>query len=153
MKRHSGRFALKSYQKINWTRNVSVQVHGGFYIRMALGLLFVPVRWLFAWLAAALIHEFGHVLAILWSGHRIEEVTFKGLGAQICTDYLGSDEWFCALAGPIAGVILVMLYHFMPLVAVCALFQTVVNLLPFPQLDGGRVLKGLYCFLRKGRIE
>ena len=152
MKRHSGLFALKLYQKINLIRNLKVQIFGSFYIRMALGLLILPLRWLIAWLLAALIHELGHVLAIVWSGHRIERVILKGMGAQLYTDFLGSDEWFCALAGPITGVILVMMRKYFPLIAICAFFQTSVNLLPLPQLDGGRMLKGLVCFFRKGRF-
>lgn len=114
---------------------------------MALGLLLIPLRWLFAWVLAAVIHEIGHLIAIIWSGHRIGKIVIKGLGAEIHTDSLGRDEWFCAMAGPAVSLLLVLLSHTFPLLSICAFLQMAVNLLPIPPLDGGRVLKGLLCFI------
>lgn len=151
MSRHSRAFALKLYQRINVICDVPFRICSGFYFNLVLALLFIPLRWLLAWLFAAMIHELGHIFVILWSGHRIGGVVLKGTGADICTDALGSDEWFCAMAGPIAGLLLVMLSRYFPMIGICAFFQTAVNLIPVPPLDGGRILKGLLCFLLNER--
>ena len=151
MSQRSGTFALKLYQQINAIRNMSFRICSGFYFNLVLALLFIPLRWLLAWLFAAMVHELGHIFVILWSGHRIGGVVLKGTGAEICTDALGSDEWFCAMAGPIAGLLLVMLSRYFPMIGICAFFQTAVNLIPVPPLDGGRILKGLLCFLLNER--
>ena len=140
-------FALKLSQWINSGQSAPLLFHSSFYFQLALCLLVLPLRWLFAWVLAAMIHEVGHIIAIVWSGHRVGNIVIKGLGAEIHTDSLGSDEWLCAMAGPVASSFLVLLSKVFPLLAICAFIQATVNLLPIPPLDGGRILKGLLCFI------
>lgn len=124
-------------------RSLNMQIHSGFYIFLALALLVIPLRCLTAWIFSAVFHEAGHIVAIICSGHRIEKIEVGWNGAKICTNVLGRDEWICALAGPTFGLMLVPLISYFPWLGICAVTQSVINLMPVLPLDGGRVLKSL----------
>ena len=49
-------------------------------------------------------------------------------------------EILSAAAGPFCGGLLLLLYPYSREIFICALFQTVYNLLPIYPLDGGRIL-------------
>ena len=119
----------------------SIRIEGSFFIYLAFGLLVIPLPWLVAWIIAGIIHELGHVVAVLLSDHRIERIAISCWGAKILTDPLGKSECLCALAGSLFGLLLLSGMHIFPKVSVCALLQSAYNLLPIYPLDGGRALK------------
>ncbi len=116
-------------------------------------LLVIPLPWIAASLAAALVHEAGHLIATLMLGGRIEDIQFHPGGAVI---YGGPMEsWkgiLCSMAGPMAGAALLLLYPMVPRIALCAFAQTVYNLLPVEPLDGGRALGQLQICLTGKKI-
>ena len=110
----------------------------------ALILLVIPLKWVLAWIAAALWHELFHCLALLLCGKPVHGLTIGINGAQISTDILSDSECLiCGLAGPVGGLLLLFLSGLFPRLAVCALLQSVFNLMPVYPLDGGLALRGL----------
>ena len=122
-----------------------VQIKSGFFIFLAFAFVFVPFEWLSSWILAAAIHELGHITSIRLRGHKIQGLDIYLSGALILTDDLGRDEWFCALAGPVFGLLLGLTIRIFPRLGICAIFQTCVNLLPIYPMDGGRVIRSVIC--------
>lgn len=134
---------------------VEFKVFPGFYIFLSLMLLLLPLQWLFAALCAGILHELGHYLAIRAFKIPVYTISFQGSGAKIRTgDMSRFQEVVCSSAGPLVGGVLFLLFPFIPRIAVCGLLQTVYNLLPFPNFDGGRILKSLLSyFVRENRAQ
>lgn len=119
--------------------NVSPQV----YIFAAVLLLIVPVPWLCGWVAAVLVHEISHCIALRVCGKKIDTILLNMAGASIQTESL--SDWqtiFCSLAGPLGGLLLLLAVRVFPQAAICAVLLSIYNLLPIFPLDGGRVLYG-----------
>ena len=122
-------------------RRFRFRVTGRALIVLALWLLVLPLRWVTGVLTAAAVHELGHLSALwLW------EVPVLGLeadwsGATILTGPMEPrEELYCALAGPLAGILVCLFWRHFPEGAVCAGVQTLFNLLPLYPMDGGRAL-------------
>ena len=114
----------------------------------AVMVLIVPSRWLLAWFFAAFCHESFHCLALLLSGRQIHSIQIGAFGMQIGTNTLNPiQSVYCALAGPLAGIILVLFAKFVPRIAICAFLQSVCNLLPIYPLDGSVALRGFLQLL------
>lgn len=125
-------------------RNISV----GFCISLALMILLVPFPWLMAMLLAALLHEMGHLLAIriLCKEHRRIKLTIGGARISL-PETSHMQELICALSGPVVGFMMLFFLNVFPKLSVCALCQSLYNLLPIYPLDGGRVMKSLLYML------
>lgn len=126
------------------------------YLLLSLGLLLLPLRWVLAWLLAAAIHECCHLIAVKLCGGSVATLRLNGWGASmVANDLTAPQELLCVLAGPIGGaVVLLPLMRYLPATAVCGLLQSAYNLLPFIDLDGGRVLRIVLEFLLpKEKVE
>lgn len=109
-------------------------------------MLIFPFQWIVSWFFAAGIHELCHYVALRLCKVNVSHIKIGILGAVITTEQItsGAVEMLCALAGPAGGLILLIFARLLPSVAICALFQSLYNLLPIYPLDGGRAL---YNFL------
>lgn len=121
---------------------LSIKLSAGACICSALLLLVLPLNWLCAALVAALFHEGCHLLAIRLCGGKAVKLRFGAGGATINLPAMSRGrELLCALAGPIGGLLLLLLARWFPRVSVCGVLQSVYNLLPIYPLDGGRALR------------
>ena len=128
-----------------YSRKLRFSVRPEFCIFAIFALLMIPLRWVVAWILAALTHEVFHCIAILLCGGRVHSAEVGSAGAAISTGPMSPwKEILCALSGPLAGILAVLLFRFFPRYAICGAFQTLYNLLPVLPLDGGRALR---CFL------
>ena len=123
--------------------------HGKFHIHIspaacllfALLILELPIQWLFAAAVAASFHELCHALAVRICHGRLETIHIGHLGAQIRAEISApAQELLCTLAGPFSALLLLLFVRYIPRIAICAAVHSLYNLLPFPQLDGGRAL-------------
>ena len=122
----------------------SIRLLPQFFLFLAILLMIIPVRWLLCWLTAAGLHEIFHLIALKICGYPIRSVSVGAFGVKIDTDTdRGIKGVFCALAGPLAGFILLLFVRRIPMIALCGLFQSVANLVPVYPLDGGRALNNL----------
>jgi len=116
------------------------------YIGVALAVMLIPIRWLFAWMLATAVHELSHYLCLQLCGCRVFGIQIGWNGAVIDSQF---DSWgrevLCALAGPVGGCLLLLTAQWLPRAALCALFQTAYNLLPVYPLDGGRAMYAALC--------
>ena len=135
-------------------RSVVIEEDGGFWIVLGLMVLLFPVRVVAGILLAALIHETGHILAVCLCGGRIRGIWLHIGGARIeATPMTAGREVLCILAGPGFGALTVLAWKVFPELAVAGLLQTALNLLPLPNLDGGRALRNICCKLRRFGVQ
>ena len=120
----------------------NVHISPAFCIYLCVILLVFPLKWVVCWYAAVFLHELCHILALLLSGHRINEIRFSIGGAYIHTQIRNvNKELICAVAGPIGSALLVVFSRICPAIAFCGFVQCVFNLLPVYPLDGGRITR------------
>lgn len=119
-----------------------LRISGIAYIWCAMLILILPLQWVAAALFAAAFHEACHMLAIYACGGMVGSIAVDGGGAVMDAGTLTNEqELFCALAGPMGSLLLLLLVRWLPRLAVCGLVHAVYNLLPVYPLDGGRVLR------------
>ena len=138
-----------------WARqSMVIETDGGFWLVLGLmGLLF-PLRILAGILMAAAVHELGHILALRLCGTKIRCIRLRIGGATILAAPLPPGwELLCILAGPGFGALTILAWKAFPELAVAGLLQTVFNLLPFPNLDGGRALRNICCKMRRFGVQ
>ena len=131
-------------------------IRGEMYLLAATAILILPLKWIVAWILAIAVHEYSHYAVLRMFGVRVYAITVGFSGTIMETESMNMcEETVCALAGPLGGLSLLLLARWMPHVAICALFQSLYNLLPIYPLDGGRALMGLLsiCFLKKVAVK
>lgn len=125
----------------------SLQLHSGSILLLAASMLLIPFPWIVAWLAAATVHELGHMAAVLLCGGQITDVRLTAGGIRMESgDLTPFKSAISSAAGPAAGLLLLLFAQSFPRLAVCALLQTSCNLLPVYPLDGGRILQN--CMIK-----
>lgn len=123
-----------------------LSVTPGAWVLAAVMLLILPLNWLLAAAGAAFFHELCHYCALRLCGVPVFQVQISGSGAKMdAAPMTLRQEFFCALAGPLGGLALLLFLGRMPRVAICAGAQSLFNLLPVYPLDGGRALG---CIIR-----
>lgn len=128
----------------------------GFAAALCLLRLLAEPRVFYAFLAAAVAHEAGHVMAIYLVGGKVIKLRLGMCDAKIETQGLGyRQEIFCALAGP--GMSVLVCLALRKAYATCAAISLLLglfNAMPVYPLDGGRALRaGLCLVLPLGRAE
>ena len=131
-RRFAGRFWMKP----------DIRIEASACLLGAASILIVPLRWLLGAVAAAVVHEMGHLLALKGMGVPIRGMRIGFGGAKIETGPMTRwEELIAAAAGPGAGLVLVLFARWIPCCAVCAAVQTAFNLLPWGEQDGKRILR------------
>ena len=121
-----------------------VETDGGFWLVLGLMVLLFPLRFLAGVVIAALVHELGHLTAVLLTGGRVLGIRLHAGGARIETAPMEpGNAALCALAGPALGALTVLAWRWFPELALAGLVQTAFNLLPVPPLDGWQLLSCL----------
>ncbi len=125
-----------------------LEISGGFLLLVSLTGFLCGRESLGAAALAAAVHELGHLALILWQGNLPRRLTLDISGA--CLHCCGPEprarqELLRALAGPGTGFLLWLLLRgnavgLLRSAAEMSLMLSLVNLLPAPGLDGGRVL-------------
>ena len=111
-----------------------------FYFVAALLLLVLPLRWILSAVLAGLVHEMGHIAAVFLVRGRIRSFRISTNGCVLETCPLDRWQQFASiLAGPLGGLTLLFFYRAVPEAALCAVFQSLYNLIPIRPLDGGRL--------------
>ena len=128
-----------------------LEISGGFLLLASLTGFLCGGRALSSAVLAAAAHELGHLALILRPGNLPRRLTLDVSGA--CLYCFGPEpdvrqEMLRALSGPGAGLLLWLMLRgsangFLRSVSEMSLMLSLVNLLPAPGLDGGRVLRCL----------
>lgn len=121
-----------------------IRIEAGGLIICAMALLVLPLDWILSAVFAAGIHELGHYWCIRAMGIPVVSLSISAAGCRMETgEMTAGQEFFCALAGPMASFALACFRKWMPLVSFCALAQGLFNLLPMYPMDGGRILQSV----------
>lgn len=125
-------------------RRVSIAVSSGAVLLMGILYFVLEPAELVALVAAAAVHELGHLAALALLGADIQSISMEACGLNIrCGALQGTfARCFATLAGPAAGVGLFLILRGVgcPTAAEMSLLLSIVNLLPVLPLDGGNAL-------------
>lgn len=125
-----------------------IRVEGSAWILFAVLILLLPLNWVLASVTAATVHELFHLFFLKLSRVPVYSLRIGGRGALLETGTMESrQEFFCALAGPMGSLMLILLLRILPRTALCGLVQGIFNLIPLGESDGARILQsamGLY---------
>jgi hypothetical protein len=136
-------------------RKLRITVEPAVYLLVAVSAMILPLRFVTAWFAATVVHEVCHCLAVWIFGNQLEHIHIGTGGMVIQTNPM--CPWkgaVSAIAGPAGGLFLVFFGRQFPMLAVCALVQSIFNLLPLRSLDGERFLHcTISMFLKNGNAS
>ena len=128
-----------------------LEISGGFLLLLSFTAFLCGGGNVFAAAIAAAFHELGHLALILLQGSLPKRLTLDVSGA--CLRCYGPEpsanqELLRAMAGPAVGLVLWLVLHssvngFLSAAGEMSLMLSLVNLLPAPGLDGGRVLNAI----------
>lgn len=137
--------SARRFWKVQISRSkFSIQISTSFYILIAVLILILPLQLVIAWTIATIIHELAHVLAVLRCSS-IDGIHISAAGIRLSTPTMTyKHELLCALCGPVSGFFLLFFYRYIPLIALCGVIQSVINLIPINERDGARVTKALF---------
>ena len=125
-----------------------LSVNASFFLYCALLMLLLPLRWVLAAMAAAVIHECFHILAIKLCRVELLQVTVGAFGANLHTGTMTyQQELICALAGPVGSLSILILRTHFPVIAFCCAVQAAFNMLPLYPADGGRAVRCILLLL------
>ena len=120
----------------------SFSIYPPLYFVVALSLFVLPFQLVFGWIIAAMIHELSHLLMLILLKVKVHSVSVGITGTLIKTEPMSPvKELCCALAGPIGGLLPLVILRITPYVALSAAIQSFYNLLPVYPQDGGRAVK------------
>lgn len=129
-------------------KKVQVDIQAGALVLCAALVLTLPLQWVVGMFVAAAVHECFHALAVWLLGGKIVRIVIGPGGAKMeATPMEGGKTLFCALAGPVGSVSLLLFSRWLPRTAICGLVQGCYNLLPLLPLDGGNALSILLSIL------
>ena len=121
-----------------------IRIEGGAWLMLGLYLLLLPFSWVLSMAAAAFVHELGHCAAMYVLEQPVLGISVGAFGTKIETEPMEPEkELWCALAGPVFGLMLWLFRRWIPGAACFALAQSLFNLLPIWPLDGGRALRAV----------
>lgn len=131
-------------------RKIRVQADFGFFLLLSLALLFDRSGLAVGCICAALLHELGHLLAMVVCGVPITAVYLCPLGVRIERAESPSlrRELFINLSGPMVNLLLALVLYragklsFSAVNCALGLFE----LCPLPSLDGGQAL---FCLMQR----
>ena len=108
------------------------------------GYRYINIQSLIPFLIAVICHEAGHFFAALICGARLERLTIDIIGAKmsLCGKLLSyKEEFIIALFGPLVNLIIFALaYPLWKELSGFSLVLGILNLIPAPGFDGGRML-------------
>lgn len=134
-------FAGKSSPQVTSVR-MRITINSSTYLYLAIMLLILPLQWLFAWLVAICFHELFHYLAVKLCGGKSYQMRISFGGAVIsCSELTDGRHLVALLAGPLGGLLPVILGRWFPRLALCSWVLSLYNLLPLLPLDGGQALR------------
>ena len=132
---------------------ITVCLNTRFFLLSACAILFLPLKWLLGFLVAVAVHELAHIAVLLLLRGRITSVAIQETGILLSTAMLSrKQEFLVALAGPVGGLLLMLVTYRIPYISVCAFAQSVFNLLPLENFDGGRVLNCVFSKPENGKL-
>ena len=123
----------------------NLRVTPGFAVLLGLLIALDPGGLCLPLMAAAALHELGHLAALRHCGAAVAELRLGVLGAVIAAGPMPPEtERRCAVAGPLASLLGLGLFPVFPRFALLSGLLALANLLPVWPLDGGRILRTLW---------
>lgn len=128
---------------------VSIRISFWFVAVISIMLILFPETQAFYCFMFCIIHEVGHLLAMLITGRKISCLHFGYFGIKICTDKSfipAMKDAFIAIGGPMMNLIAasVLFPAGQNNLALINLALAFFNLLPVSVLDGGHLLSALF---------
>lgn len=118
----------------------------GFFLAAALLCLTDKGGFALCMMCSCVIHEIGHITATILCNVKIEKIVFDFGGIKMVSECkiksIGTDI-FVLLSGPFFNMLSALFYYHLECYTAFSvnLILALFNLLPFPALDGGTVLK------------